>query len=159
MKQFNYKLALEFYAKEAVAALYWCKRESVCVDKNDHEVDWLNKTNDDSWKSLWKVLAYYPYTTRIFLDHKKEISEFNFSIGGFNDDETQGLARLLWDVWFGYVEKKYHKSDNKTALKLQNRLTGQIIYMGWYDGKFTVSELPAEQDEDFCYPITEINEK
>ena len=159
MKQFNYETALKFYSKRVVAVLPWCERKSVCVNKDNQEVDWFNKTTDDKWKPLWKILAYYPYTTRVFLDHDKEISEFNFSIGGFNGNETQGLARLLYDVWFGYVERKYHKSDNKTALKLQDRLTGKVVYMGWYDGTFTVSELPAKQDEDFCYPITEINEK
>lgn len=146
MKHFNYETSLEFYAKEAVAALYWCTRETVCVNEQDQEVDWLNRQPTDKWKPLWKVLGYFPYTTRTFVDHKKETSEFNFSIGGINDDETRGLASLLYDVWFGYVRQKYHKADNKTALKLQNRITNQIIYMGWYDGRFTVTELPA-----FCF--------
>lgn len=156
MKHFNYKASLEFDAEEAVAALYWCKREMVCVNEKDEEVDWLNQTPNDKWKPLWKVLEYFPYTTRTFVDLHKETSEFNFSIG--DSDETEGLALLLWDVWFGYVEERYHKSDNKTALKLQNRLNGKVIYMGWYDNRFTVTELPAEQDPDFCHVTTEINE-
>ena len=156
MKKFNYETALECYAEEAVAALYWCKQEKVLVDKSNNEVDWLNRDGIDcDWKNLWKVLEYYPYTTVTGVDHHKETSEFNFSIG--DDDETRGLARLLWDVWFGYVEHKYKKSDNKTALKLQNRLTGQIIYMGWYDGRFTVTECPARIMDSWITAL-EINE-
>lgn len=158
MERFNYKIALEYYAKATVAALYWCKRENVCVNKQDKEVDWLHRQKTDEWKPLWKILGYFPYTTRTFVDHNKETSEFNFSIGGMNDDETRGLASLLFDVWFGYVGRKYHKKDNKTALKLQNRLTGQIVYLGWYDGRFTVTELPAIPDSDFKHDMFEINE-
>lgn len=157
MKKFNYKTALEFYAEDAVAALYWCNREEVCVNKDNQEVDYFNRTPEDKWKPLWKVLEYYPYTTVTYLDHKKETSEYNFSLGGFDDDETRGLAHLLYDVWFGYVARKYHKSDNKTALKLQNRLTGQIIYMGWYDGQFTVTEKPANVIDSWV-SVIEINE-
>ena len=156
MKRFNYKWCLEYNAEEAVAALYWCANEKVCVNAQNEEVDWLHKSKEDQWKSTWKVLGYYPYTTRTFVDSDKETSQFNFSIG--SDDTTEGLARLLYDVWFGYVERKYHKSDNKTALKLQNRLTGQIVYMGWYDGRFTVTERPAEPDPDFRAKMFEINE-
>lgn len=152
MKRFNYKSALEFNSKEVVASLPWCDRESVCVNEQDQEVDWLHRQKTDKWKSLWKVMSYYPYTTCTCVDRKKEISEFNFSIGDHN--ETMGLAYLLYEVWFGYVYRKYHKHDNKTALKLQNRLTGQIIYMGWYDGCFTVTELPPRTDSG----IIEINE-
>lgn len=160
MKKFNYELALEFYAKDVVAALPWCSRKLVCVNENDQEVDWLHRTSTDKWKSLWRVIGYFPYTTRVFVNHKKETSEFNFSIGGINDsEETGGLALLLWSVWFGYIEKKYRKSDNKTALKLQNRLTGQIVYLGWYDGRFTVSETPAEPDPDFHSEMIELNEE
>lgn len=157
MKKFNYETALKFYAEEAVAALYWCNREEVCVNKDNQEVDWFNRTSEDSWKPLWKVLEYYPYTTVTYLDHKEKISEYNFSVGGFNDQETRGLARLLRDVWFGYVERKYKKSDNKTALKLQNRLTGQVVYMGWYDGCFTVTEKPANVIDSWVN-VVEINE-
>ena len=159
MKHFNYKIALEYYAKATVAALYWCNREEVYVNEQDQEVDWLNRQSTDKWKPLWKVLGYYPYTTRTFVDHNKEISEFNFSIGGINNDETRGLASLLFSVWFGYVDRVYHKSDNKTALKLQNRLTGQVVYLGWYDGRFTVTELPAVPDPDFNRDMFEINEQ
>ena len=151
-------MALECYAKEAVAALYWCEQEKVLVDKSNNEVDWLNRKDIDcDWKNLWKVLEYYPYTTVTYLDHKKETSEFNFSVGEPNDPETKGLARLLRNVWFGYVEKKYHISDNKTALKLQNRLTGKIIYMGWYDGCFTITERPAHIMDSWV-TVKEINE-
>jgi len=144
MKKFNYKIALETSTEEAVAALYWCSQEKVLVDKSNHEIDWLNRDGIEcDWKNLWRVLEYYPYTTITGVDYDKETSEFNFSVGGFNIDTTRGLAKLLHNVWFGYVERKYKKADNKTALKLQNRLTGQIIYMGWYDGKFTVTERPA----------------
>lgn len=159
MKQLNYKSALKFYAEEAVAALYWCENKRVFVDKENHEVDWLNteaKKNAE-WKNLWRVLEYYPYTTVVYQDHKKETSEFNFSVGGFNDHETRGIARLLHDVWFGYVERKYHKADNKTALKIQNRLTGQIVYLGWYDGEFRVSEIPANMIDSWINSV-EINE-
>lgn len=156
MKKFNYKSALKFYAEDAVAALYWCDNQEVYV-KNGQEIDWLNN-KDGEWKPLWKILGYYPYTTRTFIDHNKETSEFNFCIGDFNSDETRGLARLLRDVWFGYVERRYRKSDNKTALKLQNRLTGQIVYMGWYDGRFTVTEIEAEQDSVIKHIMFEINE-
>lgn len=158
MRTFNYKLALKFSAKEAVAALYWCEQKKVLVDKSNHEVDWLKRDGIDcDWKNLWQVLEYYPYTTLTGIEYDKETSEFNFSIGGINDDITRGLARLLYDVWFGYVERKYKKADNKTALKLQNRLTGQIIYMGWYDGEFTVTERP-DRMMDSQMTATEINE-
>ena len=156
MKNFNYKIALKYNAEEVVAALPWCKRETVCVNEQNQEVDWLNRQKTDEWKPLWKVIEYYPYTTRTFVDHNKETSQFNFSVGDM--EETEGLARLLWEVWFGYVERKYRKSDNKTALKLQNCLTGQVVYLGWYDGRFTVTELPAELDPDFGSTIFEINE-
>lgn len=155
MKNFNYKIALS-YAEQIAAALYWCKRDTVCVNENDQEVDWLNRKPTDQWKSHWKILAFYPYTTVTFVDRDKPTSEFNFSVGDFNDRETRGLAQLLYDVWFGYVDKKYHKSDNKTALKLQNRLTGQIVYMGWYDNKLTVTELPPRTES--YSNVTEINE-
>lgn len=155
MKHFNYKTALKFYAEEAVAALAWCKREEVCVNADNKEVDWLKRTPEDKWKPLWRVLEYYPYTTVTYVDHKKETSEFNFCVG--DDDETRGLARLLWEVWFGYVDRKYHKRDNKTALKLQNRLTGKIIYMGWYDNRFTVTEKPANMIDSWISSV-EINE-
>ena len=104
-----------------------------------------------------KIVGYYPYTTFCYTDDKKETSEFNFSIDGW-DAGMRGIAKLLWGVWFGYVEKKYKKADNKTALKIQNRLTGQIVYLGWYDGRFTVTELPAVQDKNFGHPMFEINE-
>lgn len=154
MKRFNYKSSLEFNSEEVVASLPWCDRESVCVNEQDQEVDWLHRQKTDKWKPLWKVMSYYPYTTWTWTNHEKETSEFNFSIG--DHDETRGLAYLLYEVWFGYVDRKYHKRDNKTALKLQNRLTGQIIYMGWYDGRFTVTELPPRTDS--CSSIMEINE-
>lgn len=154
MKKLGYKRALEAYAEEAVAALYWCERETVCVNEKDQEVDWLHRQKTDKWKPLWKVMSYYPYTTWTWTDLDKETSEVNFTIG--NHDRTRGLAELLYDVWFGYVDRKYHKHDNKTALKLQNRLTGQIIYMGWYDNRFTVTELPPRTDS--CSSIMEINE-
>ena len=155
MKRFNYKVALEFNSEEVVASLPWCSKEMVCVNEQNQEVDWLHRQKTDEWKLLWKVMSYYPYTTWTWVDHNKETSEFNFSIGG-DHDETRGLAHLLYEVWFGYVDRKYHKRDNKTALKLQNRLTGQIIYMGWYDGRFTVTELPPKTDS--CSSIMEINE-
>ena len=159
MKQLDYKSVLKFYAEEAVAALYWCENPRVFVDKENHEVDWFDteaKKNAE-WKNLWKVIEYYPYTTVVYQDLKKETSQFNFSVGGFNDRETQGIARLLYNVWFGYVERKYHKADNKTALKIQNRLTGQIVYLGWYDGEFRVTELPARMLDSWINSI-EINE-
>jgi len=159
MKQLNYKSALKFYAEEAVAALFWCDNPKVLVDDENHEVDWLDTEAKKTakWKNLWKVLEYYPYTTVTYTDYEKETSEFNFSVGGFNDRETRGIACLLYDVWFGYVDRKYHKRDNKTALKLQNRLTGQIIYMGWYDDRFTVTEKPANMIDSWISPV-EINE-
>jgi len=158
MKKFNYKVALECHAEEAVAALYWCRQEQVLVDKSNNEVDWLNRNGIDcDWKNLWKVLEYYPYTTVANIDYEKETSEFNFRIGDFNTDTTRGLADLLRDVWFGYVERKYKKADNKTALKLQNRLTGKIVYMGWYDGVFTVTERPAHIMDSWITAL-EINE-
>ena len=157
MKHFNYKMALETYAEEAVAALAWCNREEVCVNADNEEVDWLKRTPEDEWKPLWRILEYYPYTTVTYVNYKKETSEFNFCVGDFNDPETRGIAHLLWEVWFGYVDRKYHKRDNKTALKLQNRLTGQIIYMGWYDGCFTVTEEPANMIDSWISPI-KINE-
>lgn len=159
MKQLNYKSALKFYAEKAVAALFWCNNPEVLVDDENHEVDWLDTKAKKSakWKNLWRVLEYYPYTTVVYQDHEKETSEFNFSVGGFNDDKTQGIAHLLHDVWFGYVEKKYHRADNKTALKIQNRLTGQIVYLGWYDGEFRVSEKPARIVDSWINSV-EINE-
>ena len=39
MRQLDYKTALNCYAKEAVAALYWCENPQVLVDKENHEVD------------------------------------------------------------------------------------------------------------------------
>lgn len=158
MKQLDYKIALNCYAEEAVAALYWCENPKVLVDKENHEIDWLDteaKKNAE-WKPLWKVLEYYPYTTVCSTDHKRETSEFNFSIDGW-DNGLRGISILLHKVWFGYVEKKYNKADNKTALKIQNRLTGQIIYLGWYDGKFTVTELPARMMDSWI-TATIINE-
>lgn len=156
MKRFNYKMALKCYAEEAVAALYWCKQEKVLVDKSNKEIDWLHREEINcDWKNLWQVLEYYPYTTVTYVDYDKETSEFNFRIG--SDIETRGLANLLHDVWFGYVERKYKKADNKTALKLQNRLTGKIIYMGWYDGNFTVTEYPARMMDSWTV-TTKINE-
>ena len=157
MRKFNYKAALDCYAEEAVAALYWCKREQVLVDKSNNEIDWLHRDGIDcEWKNLWRVLEYYPYTTVTGIDLDKETSEFNFKLEGFTT-ETRGLSNLLRDVWFGYVEHKYKKVDNKTALKLQNRLTGKIIYMGWYDGSFTVTERPARMMDSWITAI-EINE-
>lgn len=144
MKKFDYEKCKEWYAEEATAALYWCKMEQVFVNSENQEVDWLDRTKGE-WKQLWKIIAYYPYTTITYVDRNQEISPFNFSIGGPNDPETKGFASLLFDVWFGYVEKKYHKSDNKTALKLQNRITGEVVYLGWYDGEFTVTKLPPNQ--------------
>lgn len=158
MKNFVFKSAVKAYAEEAVASLFWCENKKVLVDKDDNEVGFFEKTGNEEWKPLWKVLGYFPYTTRTYTDYKKETSEFNFSIGGINNDETRGLACLLYDVWFGYVERKYHKSDNKTALKLQNRLTGKIVYMGWYDERFTVTEREAVPDPDFPHEMFEINE-
>lgn len=159
MKKSDYKLALEFYAEEAVAALFWCNNPKVLVDEENHEVDWFDTEarKTAKWKNLWRVLEYYPYTTVVYRDLKKETSEFNFSVGGFNDYETQGIAHLLHNVWFGYVERKYHKADNKTALKIQNRLTGQIVYLGWYDGEFRVSERPARIIDSWINSV-EINE-
>lgn len=159
MKQLGYKTALKCYAEEAVAALYWCENPKVLVDKENHEVDWLDTEAKKSaeWKPLWKVLEYYPYTTYCGTDTKKETSEVNFSIDGW-DRGMRGIANLLCRVWFGYVEEKYNRADNKTALKIQNRLTGQIIYLGWYDGRFTVTELPVRQDETYFHPATVINE-
>lgn len=157
-KKFNYKVALDCYAKEAVAALFWCENPQVLVDKENHEVDWLDteaKKNAE-WKPLWKVLEYYPYTTTTHTDRDKETSEVNFSIDGW-DRGMRGIANLLRKVWFGYVEKKYNKADNKTALKIQNRLTGQIVYLGWYDGRFTVTEIPARMMDSWI-TATEINE-
>lgn len=159
MRQLDYKTALNCYAKEAVAALYWCENPQVLVDKENHEVDWLDteaKKNAE-WKPLWKILEYYPYTTYCHTDIEKEISQFNFSIDGW-DTGMRGIVTLLHKVWFGYVDKKYHKADNKTALKIQNRLTNQIVYLGWYDGRFTVTELPARQDDCYFHLTTEINE-
>ena len=158
-KQLDYKMALNAYAEEAVASLYWCENPQVLVDKDNHEVDWLDTEAKKSakWKNLWKVLEYYPYTTVTYTDHDKETSQFNFTVGDFNDNETRGIAHLLHDVWFGYVEKKYHKADNKTAIKIQNRLTGQIVYMGWYDGVFKVTELPP-RILDSWVNLIEINE-
>ena len=157
MKKSDYKLALKFYAEEAVAALFWCDNPKVLVDNENHEVDWLEAKKTAEWKNLWRVLEYYPYTTVVYRDYEKETSEFNFSVGGPNDHETRGIARLLYDVWFGYVERKYHKADNKTALKIQNRLTGQIMYLGWYDGEFKVSEIPAKMLDSWINSV-EINE-
>ena len=159
MRQLNYKSALELYAEEAVAALYWCENPRVLVDKENHEVDWLDteaKKNAE-WKNLWKIIGYYPYTTYCHTDIEKETSEFNFSIDGWNNG-LRGIAVLLHSVWFGYVEKKYKKADNKTALKIQNRLTGKVIYLGWYDGRFTVTERPAVQDKTYGHPMFELNE-
>ena len=158
MKEFNFEINLKCYCKEAVASLYWCKNQMVFVNDNDIEIDWLSKSKEGKWKPLWKVLSYYPYTTRTFVNHKKDTTEFNFSIGGIGEDDTSALARLIYDVWFGEVDRKYHKSDNKTALKIENRLTGKIVYLGWYDGRFTVTERPAEQDPDFPGKIININE-
>lgn len=158
MKQLNYKTCFDIHAEEAVAALYWCENPKVLVDKENHEVDWLDieaKKNAE-WKPLWKILEYYPYTTVCGVDIKKETSEVNFSIDGW-DTGMRGIAILLRNIWFGYVERKYHKADNKTALKIQNRLTGQIIYMGWYDGEFTVTEKPARMMNSWTV-ATEINE-
>lgn len=155
MKKFDYELCKEYYAEKAVAALYWCSREQVFVNSENQEEDWLDRTKG-AWKPLWKVITYYPYTTVTHIDREKETSQFNFLIGGANDYETRGLASLLYDVWFGYVNRRYHKSDNKTALKLQNRITNQVVYLGWYDGEFTVTELPPSQR--WGIPI-EINEE
>lgn len=152
MRKFDYQMALEWNAREVVAALPWCRRKMVCVNPQDQEVDWLKRTKEDTWKPLWKVLSYYPYTTWVWTDNDKETSEFNFKLDW---DETKDLGQLLCDVWFGYVDMRYHKRDNKTALKLQNRLTKQIVYMGWYDGVFTVSEIPPKTDSK----VFEINEQ
>lgn len=149
MRKFNYKALLEYHSKEVIASLYWTTQEAVCVDPSGKEVNWLDKKSEDKWKSLWIIKEYYPYTTRTYVDHNKEVSEFNFSIGGIGEEDTCGLARLIYNVWFGYVDHKYHKADNKTALKLQNRITGKVVYMGWYDGRFTVTEIPADPDPDF----------
>ena len=166
MRKINYVLSkrIYLYLEDNGSSLlqqrtiYWCEQEKVLVDKNNTEVDWLNHDGIDcDWKNLWKVLEYYPYTTVTYVDYEKETSEFNFSIGDSNHRETRGLARLLYDVWFGYVKRKYKKHDNKTALKLQNRLTGQIIYMGWYDGNFTVTEHPAKLMDSWVN-VVEINE-
>lgn len=153
MKNFNYETILRFEAKKAVAALYWCRNEHVLV-KNGQEVDWLNKPEGSQWKPLWKILKWYPYTTWTWTDIDKPTSQFNFCIG--DRYETRGLSELLYEVWFDYIERKYHKVDNKTALMLQNRLTGQIVYLGWYDGKFTVTELEPRTDSSAS--IVEINE-
>lgn len=159
MKHLDYKVCFNIHAEEAVAALYWCENPTILVDKQNHEVDWLDTEvkKDAEWKPLWKILEYYPYTTFCNVDTEKETSEINFSIDGW-DSGMRGITNLLWNVWFGYVEKKYHKADNKTALKIQNRLTNQIIYLGWYDGRFTVTELPARQDQTYHHPAVEINE-
>ena len=146
MKEFNYEFCLGWFAEEAVAALYWCRREKVYVNDADQELNWFNNKTG-TWKYLWKIVGYYPYTTITFINEKT--SEFNFSIG---DDETSGLARLLREVWFGYVKQKYGKADNKTALKIQNRLTGKVIYLGWYDGHFTVTELEPKSDSEM-FPL------
>lgn len=147
MKKLDYKTVLDCYAEKAVAALYWCENPQVLVDKENHEVDWLDTEakKNAKWKPLWKILEYYPYTTVTYTDHNKETSEVNFSIAGWNK-EMRGIANLLRRVWFGYVEKKYKKADNKTALKIQNRLTGQIVYLGWYDGKFTGNRNTSKND-------------
>lgn len=122
----DFKTALKYFAREAVAASFWCENPRI------------------GNKKLWKVCTYYSYTTRVFLDQNKETSETNFCVG--NTAYTKGLASVLWDIWFGYVYNRYFLSDNKSALKIQNRQTGQIIYMGWYDGRFTVTELPPKTD-------------
>lgn len=158
MKRLDYKTVLKFNAEEAVAALFWADNPTILINKDGKEADWLHRTETDQWKPLWRVIGYYPYTTFTYVDHNKETSETNFSIGDFNDRETRAMARLLREVWFGYVERKYHKSDNKTALKLENRLTGKIVYMGWYDGKFTVTESEPVFDSRFNNEMFEINE-
>ena len=159
MRKFDYASALKYSAEQAVAALYWCDNPRVLVDSQNHEVDQFDTEARKSaeWKNLWRILEYYPYTTVTYVDHKKDTSEFNFDVGDFNDRETRGIARLLHDVWFGYVEKRYKKADNKTALKIQNRLTGQIVYLGWYDGRLTVTEL-APRIMDSWVHVVEINE-
>ena len=134
------------YDKVAVAALHWLDRLAVCVDDKDNQIDYPYKGGE--WKPVWKILGWWSYTTRTFVDHHREISEFNFSVGGFGN-LTTALANHLFEVWFGFVRDKYHKVDNKTALKIQNRLTKQVVYLGWYDGKFTVTELEPEPDPDF----------
>lgn len=150
MKEFDYKFCLNWCAEEAVAALYWCRQEKVYVNNKDQELNWF-EDKSGNWKYLWKIIGYYPYTTYTSINSETNTSEFNFSIG---DEETSGLARLLREVWFGYVEQKYRKSDNKTALKIQNRITGKVVYLGWYDGHFTVTELEAKSDSQM-FPLEE----
>lgn len=118
--------------------------------KNGHHDCGKELPHADRWKRDWEILEHYPYATVVYTDRQKETSATNFFADAFNHYSYHWLCDAVYDEWFGHVERRYRiHRDNKVALKLRNRITGQIVYLGWYDGSITVSEIPAKQIYDY----------
>lgn len=128
---------------------YWAEDIKVCVDQNNNELSWSDDRSKGTWKDLWEIKAFYTYDCVVGIDLDKEIDTFNFDA-----DYYSNLGSLVIDMWFSKAEKLGFRRDNKTALKLHNILTNQVVYMGWYDGKLRVSAIEPYKFE--CCRVHEV---
>lgn len=118
----------------------WCFNERVFVDEYNQELNPHYNRDKGEWQNLWIFEKFYAYTTCVAENYQKECNKFNFTTGHNMTKAEQALATHIADVWFGRAETEFKcRRDNKTALKLRNRITNQVVYMGWYDGAITVS--------------------
>lgn len=136
----------------------WIDNEKVYVNDQNQEIDWLHDKTG-SWKPTWIYEKFYRYTTIVAEEFDKDETPFNFTTGHMMTHKERALAHCVFTVWFGRAEKEFGcRCDNKTALKLRNRLTGQVLYMGWYDGAITVSTQEAWHPSNYSAEYDKIIE-
>ena len=137
------------YKNTLDALEYWAENKQVCVDSNNHELSWRDDRSKGKWKDLWEIQAFYTYDCVVGLDLDKEVDTFNFDA-----DYYPNLGSLVIDMWFRKAEKLGFRRDNKTAIKLHNILTNQVVYMGWYDMRLRVSAIEPHKFE--CCRVHEV---
>ena len=123
---------------------HWAKNHNVYVNAQNEKGDWLHDKEGYSWKPLWIIEEFYRYTSWVYTDFRKPDTPENFQ--SHWDGIESDLAELIAHVWFDEVERIGRRlgvncnRDNKTAIRIRNRLTGQILYIGWYDNRITVGD-------------------
>lgn len=137
------------YKNTLDALEYWASDQQICVDQNNNELSWSDDRSKGTWKDLWQIKAFYTYDCVVGVDLEKEVGIFNFDTNYY-----RRLGALVMDIWFQKAEKLGFRRDNKSALKLQDLFTGEIIFMGWYDGKMSVSRI--EPHKFSCCQVLEV---
>lgn len=136
--------------KQILDALeYWAGDQQVCVDQYNNEIPLNGDRSKGTWKDLWQIEAFYSYDCVVCTDLHREVGIFNFDTNYFRN-----LGALIMDIWFRKAEKLGFRRDNKSALKLRDLFTGETIFMGWYDGKMSVSRI--EPHKFSCCRVFEV---